>query len=161
MRMVRQTPAVLELVHRPFLLAAALAMGAAALLLVGLWNLAAAAWVKAGVAIISGLVVAGPALWFGAERISVVFDARRGTCTIDTQRLNGAQSETFELDQIKEAMLETHKAPGHGAGAHRVVLRLVHGSSQDKRPLTAGYSGGHAARDLAARINSWLATRSA
>lgn len=159
--MVRQTPALLELAHRPTLLAAALAMGAAALLIAGIWHLVMAAWIKAAVACVTGIAVAGPAIWFGTERVSVSFDAAVGTCTIDTRRLTGAQFETFDLGTIKEAALETHRAPGHGAGAHRVVLVLAQGTSEDRRPLTPGYSGGRVAQDLAARINTWLAARPA
>lgn len=152
--MIRQTPEHLVLIHRPILLGAALAIGALVLMAFGLWHIIGGAWVKASVALVAAAALAGPALWFGTERIEVVFDAPRGQCTIETRRLNGTQHETIKLDQITQAALDTHKSPGHGAGAHRVALVL----SPGHRPLTAGYTGNRSAKDLEARINGWLET---
>ena len=157
MRLLRQSPQELVLLHRPVVLCAALVALTLALLAVTLWNLWAGEWVKAGVGLLSTAALAAPALWFAAERVDVRFDAVSGQCTISTRRLNGSLQEVYTLDQIDRAMVETHKGPSDTAGAHRVALVLSPGRTEDRRPLTKGYASGRWAKDLTERINRWLA----
>lgn len=156
MRMIRQSPEQLVLLHRPLLLCGILSGGAVLVLVVALWALAGGGWIKALVGLLCALGFAAPALWFGMERVDVVFDAAAGTCTLDTRRLSGSQQEIYRLDQIDRAMIQTHKTPHDTKGAHRAALLLVPGRPEDERPLTAGYTGPKAANDLVARINGWL-----
>jgi hypothetical protein len=157
MRLVRQTPEELVLLHRPLLLCVALAAGAVCLLGVSLWNIYIGDWLKSGIALMATAVVMVPALWFGTERVDVVFDAQAGTCSVDTRRLSGPVHETYQLSQIERAMVQSHKGPSDAASAHRVALVLKPGGLEDRRPLTTGNASGSGAADIVAKINGWLA----
>jgi hypothetical protein len=156
MKIVRQTPERMVLLHRPLLLCGVLAAGALLLMGVGLWNLATDEWFKGAVALLATAALTVPALWFAAESVDVVLDADAGTCTIDTRRLSGPLHETINLSGIERAMVQTHKGPGDTSGAHRVALVLSPGRLEDRRALTPGYAGGRGAADVVARINAWL-----
>lgn len=156
MKLIRQTPDELLLLHRPILLCLALAAGAVLALGAGVWNILQGDWLKAVIALMATAGLVAPALWFGAERVQIAFCQTSGTCTIDTHRLSGVQHEVFRLEQIKSAIVETHKGQGDTAGSHRVALTLTAGDSENRRPLTTGYAGGSRAKDIAARINGWL-----
>lgn len=145
------------MLHRPLLLCVALASGAVCLLGASLWNIYIGDWLKSGVALLATAVVMVPAIWFGAERVDVVFDAKAGTCSVRTRRWSGPVHETFQLARIDRAMVQTHKGPSDAAQAHRVALVLAPGRPEDRRPLTTGYTSGSGAADIVARINGWLA----
>ncbi|ABG30960.1 hypothetical protein RD1_1316 [Roseobacter denitrificans OCh 114] len=158
MKLIRQTPDELLLLHRPILLCIALAAGAALALGAAVWNITQGEWLKTGIALLATAGLVAPALWFGAERVQIAFSRTSGTCTIDTHRLSGAQHEVFRLDEIDAAIVETHKGQGDTAGSHRVALTFTAGDAENRRPLTPGYAGGKGAKDIAARINGWLDT---
>ena len=160
MKLIRQTPDELLLLHRPIFLCIALAAGAALALGTGVWNVMQGEWLKSVIALLASAGLLAPAVWFGKERVQITFCQTEGTCTIDTHRLSGVQHEVFRLDQIEAAIVETHKGQGDTAGSHRVALTFTAGDAENRRPLTPGYAGGKSAKDIAARINGWLeATR--
>ena len=156
MKLVRQTPEKLVLLHRPLGLSVGLAVCALVILLMGLWHLSDGRWMKAGIALLvaSGLMM--PAIWFFTERVEVVLDAFSRTATIDMRRLTGPVKEQFRLDQVQEALVQTRKGPGYATAVHRVALLHAPGEKEDQRPLTNGYTNGRSATDTVARINSWL-----
>lgn len=156
MKLVRQTPEKLVLLHRPVALSAALSACALVVLVFGIWHLSDGRWMKAGIALLvaSGLML--PALWFFAERVEVIFDAVSRNATIDTRRLTGPVEEQFRLDKVLKALVQTQKGPGHATAVHRVALLLAPGEKEDERPLTKGYTSGRSASETVARINSWL-----
>jgi hypothetical protein len=154
--MTHQSPERLVLLHRPVLLCAVLCAGTLALLAVGMWNMAQGDWAKAALALLSALGVAGPAIWFAAERVDVVFDANKDRVTISTRRLSGAQHETHPLQRVQRAMVQTHIGQSDSARAHRVALVMDPGKAEDRLPLTMGYASGRGATDLVDRINGWL-----
>jgi hypothetical protein len=156
--MTHQSPERLVLLHRPVLLCAVLCAGALYLLAVAMWNMAQGDWAKAALALVSALGVAGPAIWFAAERVDVVFDANKDRVTISTRRLSGAQHETHPLQRVQRAMAQTHIGQSDSARAHRVALVMDSGNAEDRLPLTTGYASGRGATDLVDRINGWLDT---
>lgn len=156
MKLIRQTPDELLLLHRPIFLCIALAAGALLALGAAVWNITQGEWLKAVIALLATAGLVAPALWFGAERVQIAFSRISGTCTIDTHRLSGVQHEVFRLGQIDAAIVETHKGQGDTAGSHRVALTFTAGGDENRRPLTTGYAGGTRAKDIAARINGWL-----
>ena len=156
MKMLRQSPEQLVLLHRPVMLCAALSAAVLLMVAVTFWNLMQADWVKAGVAFLSTLALLAPALWFATERVDVTFDAALQTVRIKTCRLSGEQEETYPLAKVERAMVQTHKGPSDTAGSHRVALELHPGRAEDRVPLTTGYAGGRGAAALVTRINGWL-----
>ena len=100
------------------------------------WNLAQGEWVKAAVGCLAVAGLLAPALWFGAERVDVTFDADASLCTITTRRLTGSTVESYPLSKLERAMVQTHKEPSDSAGAHRVALVVQPGRAADRRPLT-------------------------
>lgn len=155
MKLVRQTPEELILMHRPIWLCTALGVAAVVVLGTGFWHLSQAAWLKAGVALLMAIGLAGPALWLGTERIIVTFDRGAGTCAIDTRHLRGPMHESYPLTTVDHAVVQSHKGFGQGS-AQRAAIVLSPCRQEDHRPLTQGYAGGRQAADLVARINAWL-----
>ncbi|MFK7762044.1 MAG: hypothetical protein AB8B62_02185 [Roseobacter sp.] len=155
MKLVRQTPEELILMHRPIWLCAALGVAAAIVLGAGFWHVTQAAWLKAGVGLLMAIGLAGPALWLGTERVIVTFDKHAGTCAIDTRHLRGHMHESYPLASVDHAVVQSHKGFGQGK-AQRAAIVLAPCRVEDHRPLTQGYGGGRQAADLVVRINAWL-----
>ncbi|MFK7744401.1 MAG: hypothetical protein AB8B47_05065 [Roseobacter sp.] len=158
MKMVRQSPDQLVLLHRPRLLSVAL--GACVLMVLGilLWHITQGNWVKAGAAFALSLALLAPTLWFATERIDVCFDTETNRVSLKTRRFTGEQEETYKLSALKSAIVETYKGPAETAGSHRVALVIETAATDDQIPLTKGYAGGRNAAALANRINTWLET---
>ena len=158
MRMTHQSPERLVLIHRPLLLFTALGTGTLALLALAAWNIAQGDGTKAALAFLCAAGLVGPAIWFAAERVDVVFDAQKDRVTISTRRLSGAQHETHPLQRVQRAMVQTHIGQSDSARAQRVALVMDPGKAEDRLPLTTGYASGRGATDLVDRINGWLDT---
>ena len=150
------TPTRLTLIHRPVALLAALMAAAALLVFLAGYNLHLGNSGRALLILLLILALLGPCLWFGMERVQVSFDATAGTCTIDIRRLTGSTIETLPLADIAKAMVQTHKGQSDSNDAHRVALVLGENRTENRRPLTTGYSTGPGAARAVDRINDWL-----
>jgi hypothetical protein len=159
MKVIRQTPEDLVLLHHARALCAALMLAALVLALFGLWTLAAQDWLRAGVAMATALALAAPALWLWADRVEVHFDARAERLSIDRRALTGPSHESCPLRDVLKAVVQEQKGPVNRTGAYRVALQLAPGTPAEARPLSTGYGGKAEAEALAARINGWLDSR--
>ena len=159
MRLLRQTPQELVLLHRPVVLCAVLVLMTLALAAATFWNVAQAEWLKAGLGALCTFGLMAPAIWFATERVDVRFDATRDEERISTRRLSGSSVEAHALGQVKRAMVQTLKGPSDTSGAHRVALELEPGGADNRLALTTGYASGRGAEELVTRINSWLHAR--
>lgn len=145
MKVVRHLPEQLILAHAPWLFGGILIVFIMCFCTVGLALLFAGE--RSGLtALALGAGVPGAIFALAIKRDQAIFDALRGTVTLQRQTLWRYERQDFDLRDIQQAVLEEI------AETARPVICL----GEDRYPLVEAYLSGNRPRETVKLINDWL-----
>ncbi|MCV3271787.1 hypothetical protein [Roseobacter sinensis] len=156
MKVLIDTPDRLVLEHRPILFGLGLVALTLLLVYAAMIHYAEGRAATGHFVFFITAALMGPAFWFAVERVQVTFDRHAGTVTWRVRRLSGDRVETYSLDQVTRAMLQTRKGDHDSSDTHRVALVLGADRWENRQGLTRSYRSGPQAERIVGQINRWL-----
>ena len=106
-----------------------------------------------GLAIVGFIGLPMLGVWFILNlHVRVSLNALTETAELVTKTNRGTDAQSWELDDLREAVVETHPSQSH---LSRPVL-LIHGATPTRVVLIEAYEIGSRPRRMAEAINGWL-----
>ena len=98
------------------------------------------------------------AFYFLVERAQLVFNRPEGWAELRRKSMHRQSSTRYSLDEVDEALVQSEisrSSSGARKSVHRITL-YGSGAFTEGIPLTAAYTSGTAADEIAPVINDWL-----
>ena len=152
MKVKQNTPDLLILEERPWLLAVVLMAGGLAFLGAGL--AAAIDGQMIGLLFVFFSLIWWGVLYLFVQRTQVVFNGLDGWVEIRSKTLLGYSKTRHDIAEIERAIYQSMSSDG--GKTHRVALVVPNGQSAGIHPVTRAYTGGGSAMIASNAINTWL-----
>lgn len=153
MKVTHNTPELLIVEERPWLLGLSLIIGA--LIFAGIAVNSVWSGEPMGLMFFLGSGLFGLFFFIFVRRVQAVFHRTGSWLEIRRRSLRGYDKIRYELAEINQAIVET-STNNDGARTNRVTLVIPSGQSAGKHPLTQYYASGNGAQKAADAINTWL-----
>lgn len=153
MKVRHNTPDLLIVEARPWILGVLFAAGAVGFFGAGVVQLVALN--IAGLGLIAGGAFMMLFFYIFVRRVQVVFHRPEGWVEIRQRTIRRYDRVRHDLAEVERAMVQTSNS-GDGGPTHRVALVIPEGQSKGRHPLTNYYTGGSGAERVAKVINGWL-----
>ncbi len=154
MKVTTDTPDLLIVEDRPFILAVALTLFILVFVAVGFTVMMSGEWWGIIFALVGGGVGFG-AFWGFVRRVQVVFHRPGAYVEFRRRNIFGGARVRHGLAEIGRAEVEESRSSDSGS-TYRVVLVVDRGQSAGRHPVTLAYSSGRAHHRVAQAINAWL-----
>jgi len=151
MKISRNTPEQLIVGESPVWVAVLLVLMGLVFFGIGLATVLSGEWF--GLAFVAGSLLPFGLLFVFVRRVQLIFEAGKGTLTIQRKNLRSASKVVHALQDVQRAELESSQ--GDNSTLYRVTMVLT-GESAGHHPITNAYSnvGNHKGAHDA--INAWL-----
>ena len=152
MKVTTNTPELLIVEERPWMIGIFMIFGALMFAGAGIAMLLNGQW--------TGLIFfGGSGFWMVfffifVRRVQAVFNGPAGWLEIRRRSLRGYAKVRHNLAEIERAVQESMS--GDNGSTYRVTLIIPDGQSKGRHPLTQHYTGGGGAQRTVMAINSWL-----
>lgn len=151
MKISRNTPEQLIVGENPVWVAVMLVVMALIFFGIGLAITLSGEWL--GLAFVAGSLLPFSFLFIFVRRVQLIFEAAKGTLTIQRKNMRRATKVVHDLKDVQSAELETSR--GDNSTLYRVTMVLT-GQSAGHHPITNAYSNVCNHQGVANAINAWL-----
>lgn len=155
MKILTNTPDLLVLDHKSWLLSLGLMAGLLIFLAIGITATMNGEWIFGVMFGGIGTVVWGGCLAVFTKRVQLIFDVRAGQVVARKRSVLGYKQDVYPLDTLRGAKLE--ESPDKEPDMHRPVLVL---DGRPNFPLVSYYTNGSGPRRMVDAINAWVEQRS-
>ncbi len=152
MKIVTDTPQLLVLDDRPWILGIGMGAGVLAFVYAALQEVWDGNW--GGLGFLLGAVAFLGAMAVFVRRTQVVANAAEGWIELRSRTILGYTAVRHQIGEVERAIVETQR--GDDSDTHRVTLIIPEGESAGRHPVTPVYSSGDGAHLAAKALNVWL-----